>query len=213
MKKQSITLNRPLYVGFSVLDISKLIMYRFHYGFILTTYGSRARLCMTDTDSLLYDIQTDDVYKDIQKRLDLFDTSDYPTTHPCHSNINMKKLGTFKDETKSIPILEFVGLRAKCYSFVTLNDKEKKVAKGVPRSAIKNQLKHQQYKQCLKRHGVKSTRLRRLFAVNNTTYIQNRSSNNLCRRSMINVIYWMMVKELWLTVIIELELNNPESPL
>ena len=132
--------NRPLYVGFSVLDISKLIMYRFHYGFTMNSYGSRARLCMTDTDSLLYDIRTDDVYKDMGEHLELFDTSEYPKAHPCYSETNKKKLGTFKDETNGTPILEFVGLRAKCYSFITANDKEKKVAKGVPRSAIATQL-------------------------------------------------------------------------
>ena len=150
MKKPVITLNRPLYVGTSVLDISKLIMYRFHYGFIVNTYGPRVRLCMTDTDSLLYFIQTDDVYKDIEQNLALFDTSDYPTTHPCYCEVNKKKLGTFKDETNGVPILEFVGLRAKCYSLITVNNNEKKVAKGVPRVAIVNQLKHQLYKDCVK---------------------------------------------------------------
>lgn len=119
MKKCSITLNRPLYVGTAVLDISKLIVYNFHYKFIVSKYGPRARLCMTDTDSLLYDIQTDDVYKDIEQNLALFDTTDNPPSHPCYRKTNKKKLGKFKDETKGVPIVEFVGLRAKCYSLVS----------------------------------------------------------------------------------------------
>lgn len=155
MKKQSIKLCRPLYVGFTVLDISKYVMYNFHYNFIVNKYKSRVQLCMTDTDSLLYNIQTDDVYTDIQNHLDLFDTSEYPVTHPCYSIKNKKRLGTFKDETKSKPILEFIGLRAKSYSLLMEEEddnekkKEKKVAKGVPRTAIEKQLTHEKYKKCL----------------------------------------------------------------
>lgn len=104
-------MNRSLYVGTSVLDISKLIIYKLHYEFIVNPYGPRVRLSMTDTDSLLYDILTDDVYKDIDRHLVLFDTSGYPLTHPCYSGTK-KMLGTFKNETNGVPILEFVGLRA-----------------------------------------------------------------------------------------------------
>lgn len=137
-------------------------MYNFHYNFIINKYGPRVRLCMTDTDSLLYDIQTEDVYEDMRQHLNMFDTSEYPVTHPCYSIANKKRLGTFKDETHGKPILEFVGLRAKSYSLVVLNDddddgddyeginvKEKRVAKGVPRVAIKNKLRHANYKECL----------------------------------------------------------------
>ena len=107
---------------------------------------------MTDTDSLLYDIRTNDVYEDIKENLSLFDTSEYPITHPCYSLVDKKRLGTFKDETHAKPILEFVGLCAKCYSLLVLQDvdkKEKRVAKGVPRVAINKHLKHYDFKDCL----------------------------------------------------------------
>ena len=100
---------------------------------------------MTDTDSLLYSIRTDDVYSDMKEDLQLFDTSDYPTDHPCHCDDNKKVVGKFKDETSEKPIREFVGLRAKYYSLLLSDCTDKKVAKGVPRTAIKKRLRHQLY--------------------------------------------------------------------
>ena len=85
-------------------------MYSFHYDFIVAKYGSRVRLCMTDTDSLLYDIRTDNVYDDIKENLHLFDTSEYPTTDPCYSVVTKKRLATFKDERHSKLLVEFVGV-------------------------------------------------------------------------------------------------------
>ena len=138
------------------LDISKLIMYKFHYEWSVKKFGSNLKLCMTDTDSLLCSSMTEDIYEDIKKDLDLFDTSAYPKDHKCYSEKNKKRLGVFKDETESIPIKEFVGLRAKCYAFVKQGDKTKKVAKGVPRTAIKN-LKFDNYKKCLFQKTTKTT--------------------------------------------------------
>lgn len=149
LRKVSITLSRPIYIGFAVLDISKLIMYKFHYNYSVAKYGARIQLLMTDTDSLMYSVETDNVYEDMKADLHLFDTSDYPKEHPCYSSTNKKVLGKFKDETNGKPIREFVGLRAKCYSFVKLDKVEKKVAKGVPKTAIKNGLRHESYRDCL----------------------------------------------------------------
>lgn len=157
LKQQCILLNRPLYIGFSVLDISKLLMYKFHYEWAVEKYGSKVKLCMTDTDSLLYFVETDDIYADIKDDLHLFDTSDYPNTHDCYSLKNKKKLGTFKDEMNGKPIREYCGLRAKCYSVLDFHQNEKNVAKGVPRVAIKKQLKHEEYKKCLFNQEQKST--------------------------------------------------------
>ena len=150
LRHKSIVLSRPIYVGFTVLDVSKTIMYDFHYRYAVAKYGSRVKLLMTDTDSLLYCIQTPDLYADIKADLHLFDTSDYPHDHPCHSDANKKVVGVFKDETCGRPIKEFVGLRAKCYSLLLADDNsEKKVAKGVPRISIKRRLRHQMYIECL----------------------------------------------------------------
>ena len=90
--KTTIKLNKPIYVGFSILDLSKTLMYDFHYGHIKELYGDAAQLCFTDTDSLLYSIKTDDIYKDMLLHANRYDTSDYPTTHPLHSNTNKKVL-------------------------------------------------------------------------------------------------------------------------
>ena len=76
--KTKLKLNRPVYVGLSILDISKILMYEFHYKYIRQRYGSKAQLLFTDTDSLCYSIQTDDIYSDMLEDKHLFDTSDYP---------------------------------------------------------------------------------------------------------------------------------------
>ena len=86
MAKQDILLNKPTYVCMTILDISKTFMYEFHYNHIKSTYGNRAALLMTDTDSLVYSIETDDLYDDTCHHLDLYDTSEYPSGHPAYSS-------------------------------------------------------------------------------------------------------------------------------
>ena len=121
-------------------------MYNFHYNHMLRKYGAeKIKLLFTDTDSLMYQIQTEDVYKDMQEDQDLFDTSEYPPEHFFFSEANKKKIGKFKDENAGEPALEFVGLRAKMYSMLTgkIIGKEKKTAKGVERSVLATQIKHE----------------------------------------------------------------------
>ena len=115
--KETITLNKPAYVGMCILDISKTLMYFFHYLFIKKKYGSKAKLLFTDTDSLTYEIEAEDVYKDFWKDKDLFDNSDYPESSSYFYEKNKKVIGKFKDEAKGVPISEFVGLRSKMYSY------------------------------------------------------------------------------------------------
>jgi len=124
-------------------------MYQFHYDHILKTYGSRAKLLFTDTDSLCYELCTDDAYADMLRNADRYDTSDYPKTHANYSSINCKVIGKFKDEWNSDPVLEFVGLRSKMYSLLTLDGKEKSTAKGIKTSYQKKHMKHELYKHCL----------------------------------------------------------------
>ena len=83
MKKTSLIFNKPVYLGMCILDLSKTIMYDFHYNYIKKKYGNKAKLLFTDTDSLMYEIETEDFYKDISEDVkDRFDTSDYPSNHP-----------------------------------------------------------------------------------------------------------------------------------
>ena len=93
--------NKPIYVGQAILDLSKTLMFKFHYNFIRKKYGDQAELLFTDTDSLMYLIQTDDFYHDIKKDIKrIFDTSDYPENHPSgiKTGVNKKVIGKFKDE-------------------------------------------------------------------------------------------------------------------
>ena len=94
--KTTIMLDKPIFVGFAILDLSKVLMFDFHYGYIKTKYGNDAQLCFTDTDSLLYDIKCDDIYKEMGEDSDMFDFSDYPQQHPLF-NIDNKKVKTNKN--------------------------------------------------------------------------------------------------------------------
>ena len=101
MKKTKLKFDKPIYLGQAILDLSKVVMYDFHYNYIKTKYADKAKLLFTDTDSLMYDIQTEDFYSDISNDVERkFDTSDYPKDHPSgiKTGINKKVLGMFKDE-------------------------------------------------------------------------------------------------------------------
>ena len=147
--KEVLTLNRPAYVGMCILDLSKTLMYDFHYNYIKQKYGDKAKLLFTDTDSLTYEIQTEDVYQDFWNDKDRFDNSDYPESSPYFDKTNKKVIGKFKDEAAGIPITEFVGLRSKMYSYIKDNKKVGKTAKGIKKNIIKNNIKHEDYKNVL----------------------------------------------------------------
>ena len=147
--KETLTLNRPAYIGMCILDLSKTLMYDFHYNYIKQKYGSKAKLLFTDTDSLTYEIEADDVYQDFWNDKDKFDNSDYPEDSPYFNKENKKVIGKFKDEVAGMPITEFVGLRSKMYSYAKDNDKVGKTAKGIKKNIIKNSIKHENYKNVL----------------------------------------------------------------
>ena len=151
MSLSEVTIKKPIYVGATVLDTSKIPMYNFHYRFIKEKYGDNAKLLDMDTDGIKYHIKTADVYKDMNENINIFDTSNYPSNHPSgiKSGVNKKVPGKFKDEMGGEVIVSYVGLRPKLYSYVTLSEKEEKKAKGVKKPVIKNQLKFEEYKECL----------------------------------------------------------------
>ena len=149
MRKSRLLLNKPVYTGMTILDKSKILMYDFFYNHLKKQYGEKCELLYTDTDSLLLDIKTEDVYKDIERNKSFYDTSDYPEDHPLFSKVNKKVLGKMKDECAGKPISEYVGLRSKMYSIMTGCEKNIKKAKGVKKNVIKKQIKHEQYKQAL----------------------------------------------------------------
>ena len=153
MKKTSLTMNKPVYLGMCILDLSKTIMYDFHYNYIKPKYENKAKLLFTDTDSLMYEIETEDFFKDISGDVkNRFDTSDYPENHPSGipTGINKKVLGMFKDEAAGKIIKEFVGLRAKLYSFKMEEGGESKKCKGVKKQVVESSISHEDYKTCLR---------------------------------------------------------------
>ena len=143
--KEKLTLNRPAYVGMCILDLSKTLMYDFHYNQIKSVYGDKARLLFTDTDSLTYEIEAKDVYQDFWNHKEKFDNSDYPENSPYYNKENKKVIGKFKDEAAGIPITQFIGLRSKMYSYIKENQKGGKTAKGIKKCIIKNEIKHIDY--------------------------------------------------------------------
>ena len=155
----NLELNKPLYVGFSVLELSKLHMYEFHYQKMLKKY-SKINLCFTDTDSLLYEVYTDDIYHDMLQSKDDYDFSEYPYDHPNYDTKNKKVIGKFKDELHGMTLEEFIGLRPKCYSLLSrgevkknvvehMNVSEKQTAKGTKSSVKKAFLRHKHYRDVL----------------------------------------------------------------
>lgn len=156
--KESVYFNKPIYIGFTVLELSKELMYRFHYDVMVKMYGSSINILYVDTDSYFYHIYTNDLYDDMNKPeiKPYLDMSDYPENHKCFSNNNKKRLGCFKDECCSIPIVEFIGLRPKLYTFTTTNNEylEKKgqvlkKAKGVTKPVVAKEITFNDYKRCL----------------------------------------------------------------
>ena len=152
MKKTEVYFNKPIYVGQAILGLSKTLMFDFHYNFIRKKYGNKAELLFTDTDSLMYLIQTEDFYQDIKKDINKkFDTSDYPENHlsGIKTGVNKKVIGKFKDEVGGNQITHFVGLRPKLYTFKVEEKGEIRKAKGVKKNVIKKSLSFEDYKKCL----------------------------------------------------------------
>ena len=107
-------LNKPIYVGFTVLDLSKWLVYDFHYNFIKRNFS--AELLFTDRDSLTYEIKSEYVYKEFYKWKDFFDFSNYSKDSTFYVDTNKKVIGKMKDEYGGAIIDQFLGLKSKMYS-------------------------------------------------------------------------------------------------
>ena len=164
MKKTEVYFNKPIYVGQAILDLSKTLMFDFHYNYIKKKYGQKAELLMTDTDTLMYLIQTDDVYYDIKRDVKKkFDTSNFPDVHSSGiaTGVNEKVVGMFKNEAAANNITHFVCLSSKLYSYLMeisyrkngkLEEPEEdsiRKAKGVKKNVIKKSITFEDYKKCL----------------------------------------------------------------
>ena len=149
LTKNIVKLDKPIYAGFTILDLSKLHMYDFHYKFMKPKYGKNVRLLMTDTDSFVYHIKTEDFYQDMKDNKNYFDMSAYDKSSKFYNNEYEKVLGKFKDEKPKSTITNFVGVRSKCYSILTDDNEVSKRLKGITKCVVKNKIQHQDYQQCV----------------------------------------------------------------
>ena len=137
--KPVLILNKAIYVGFTVLDLSKWKMHDFHYNFIKKNFD--AELLFTDTDSLTYEIKSENVYEEFFKWKDLFDFSNYSKDSKFFNETNKKVIGKMKDEFGGVIVEEFVGLKSKMYSIKKSDGKEYNTAKGVSNATDFNKFK------------------------------------------------------------------------
>ena len=150
-------MNKLIYLGFSILDLSKIVMYEFWYDYIKPKYDEKAKLCYMDTDSFIIHIRTKDFYKDIADDVEKrFDTSNYEAAlnRPLPTGKNKNVIGLMKDELGGKIMTEFVALRPKPYSYLMDDDSEAKKAKGTKKCVIKRMLKSLHYKDCLMNNKV-----------------------------------------------------------
>ena len=124
-------MNKPIYLGMSILDISKTLMYEFWYDYIKPKYQDKAKLCYMDTDSFVIHIKTEDFYEDIANDVkEWSDSYNYDNNRPLPKGKNKKVIGLFKDELGWKIMTEFVVLRAKTYAYLIDDDTEHKKTKG-----------------------------------------------------------------------------------
>ena len=150
MKKTKVKMNKPIYLGSSILEISKTLMYEFWYDYMKPKYKNDVKLCYMDTDSFIMNIKTNGFYEDIANDAEnRFDTSNYEVNRPLPTAKNKKIIGLMKDKLGGKIITEFVTLRPKIYSFLTDDSKEDKKAEGTKKCVIKKMIKFNDYKKCL----------------------------------------------------------------
>ena len=133
--KVTLMLNKPAYIGICILELSKVLMYEFHYDYIENKYGNNSRLLFTDIDSLMYEIKTEDVYEDFRNDKEMFDCS-YYSAKSKYVDSNKLVVGKMKDEAAAVANEEFVGLKSKMYLFLVDDNREHKKAKGVSKNVV-----------------------------------------------------------------------------
>ena len=150
MGEIKVVMNKPVYLGQAILDLSKIVMYEFHYDYIERKYAEdKLTLCYMDTDSLIYDIETDDFYKDIADDIESrFNTSGYVPDRPLPVGKNKKVIGLMKDELGGSTMKEFITLRPKMYA-CKVGSSESKKCKGIKKCVVMKTISFEDYKTCL----------------------------------------------------------------
>ena len=173
MRKVKVKMNKPIYLGLSILELSKITMYEYCYDYVKIKYEDRVRLCYMDTDSFVLKVRTKYFYKDISEDVkDRFDTSNFYYDRPLPIGVNEKVVGLMKDELGGGIITEFIALRPKAYSYRTDDLVELKKAKGTKKCVVKKMLGFDDYKKCLfeKKKVLKSQQ--RFKSENHTVYTE-----------------------------------------
>ena len=163
MKKIRVKMVKPLYLGMSILDISKTLMYEFWYDYVKPKYKDKAKLCCMDTDSFAINIFTKDFFEDISNDVERwFDTSNYDKNgkRPLSVGMNKKVIGMFKDELGGKIMKEFCGLRVKTYTYLMDDDSKKKKATGIKKCVIKRRKLYVLNLSCLKTIKIHCVRIK-----------------------------------------------------
>ena len=177
--KEKTYLNKPIYCGVSILDLSKSFMYDFYYHHLKKTYKNKITLMYTDTDSLLCIVKVDDIYEDIKRDAELYDFSNYSVDHHLYDPKNKKVIGKMKDEYGGKVIKQATCLRSKMYSIIDEDDNELKKAKGITRVATKKNIKAQDYYDCLKTKKSQQHRMTIIQSNSHVIYTLNKTKISL----------------------------------
>ena len=143
-------MNKPVYIGLPILEISKKLMYEFWYDYVKLKYQNNAKLCYMDTDRFIINIKTEDFYEDIANDVEkIFDTTNYDVSRPLPTGKNKKVIGLMKGELGGKIMTEFVALRSKTYSYLMDDGSNDEKAKGTKKCVIKRRIKFNDYKNFL----------------------------------------------------------------
>ena len=188
-QKPKLKLDKPIFIGMSILDLSKQHMYKFYYDVMKPKYGDNIRMVYTDTDSFVFHTKTDDIYQDLKEINDEMDFSGYDKNHKCYDATNKKVLGKFKDECKGKIMTGFIGLRPKCYAFKIHGDeKEYKKCKGTAKNTVKRKIKYDDYNKALETNEVIHRSFNSIRSKNHKIYSINTTKVSL--NSYENKRYW-----------------------
>ncbi|XP_070170724.1 uncharacterized protein [Polyergus mexicanus] len=158
LRKLEVKFNKPIYVGMCILDISKIRLYEFHYEYMLPLYRDKCKIMYTDTDSLIYRVECEDIYENMKRDIDKFDTSDYAMGNAYGMPLANKKIpGAMKDENAGAIMTEFIGLRTKMYALRVAGKSDTKRIKGVKSGVVARTITFDDYARCL-RQGIEMKR-------------------------------------------------------
>ena len=163
LKKSSVKLDKPIYIGFSILDLTKYHMYLLHYKLFKKYYQQNIELIYTDTDSYVYHIKTENIYDELKNVFEkVMDFSNFSKDHELYDNKNNKALGFLKSEYGEKVVNEFVGIKSKLYSIIYNEDSNKRTAKGLQKAVLKKFITHDHYKKVIEENNVFVTSMSRI---------------------------------------------------